>query len=92
MEVSKVTEADGQACARLLQVLSVANRLFDAMKIAGLPVSGPGMDHREEIGRWLGSIAKSMGEQLKASRSAPTGMKVRSMGKLPDRKKARGSR
>lgn len=57
---------------------------MDALKLAGLPITGPGLDKRTEAGKWLGGIAQQMAAQLKARKQeAPAqGFKVKSMGSL----------
>ena len=65
MEITKISEQDGLMIAHLLQFLAASNRLMDALKLAGMPVSGPGMGRREEASKWLGKLAEDMARQLK---------------------------
>lgn len=91
MQVRDTTENDGILMASALQTLAVAERLFDALKLAGLPVSGPGLDKRAEASKWLTGVATAMAEQLRASRTAEAAAKaaadstfrVKSMGPIP---------
>lgn len=72
MEISKVTEKDALMAANLGQILTVSTRLLDALKLAGLPVSGPGLDRRDEVSRWLHELLVQMADNYKASKAVPS--------------------
>jgi len=64
MEVSKVSQADGKSCAHLIELVSLVCKLLDALRLAGLPVSGPGVDGKEAAKRWISSVAQQMAADL----------------------------
>lgn len=70
MEVSKVTEVDGKNCAHVIELLTLTSRLLDALRLAGLPVSGPGVTHKEEAKAWMVSLAGRMAADLRAQEAA----------------------
>lgn len=106
MQVHNVSDLDGQMAAALAQNMAVAEKLFDALKLAGLPVSGPGMDKRTESAKWLGGILNQMAKDLQTSRAAAATpvvekassvMKIKGMGPIggsssPSKKKAKSTR
>lgn len=101
MQVSNVSDQDGLMAASLMQTMAVAEKLFDALKLAGLPVTGPGLEHRAAAAAWLGQVAREMAAQLKVSRAAAaapapapaaTGFKVKAMGPIPGAKPSRKRR
>lgn len=83
MKVSEVAQEDGLMAASLAQILAVADKLFDALKLAGLPIKGPGMDRRNEASRWLMGLCGIMAEQLKAAPAGDGGIRIKSMGSMP---------
>lgn len=85
MKISDISREDGIMAASLAQTLSVADKLLDALKLAGLPVTGPGLDRRVEAARWLHALCTEMARQLQPTPPAPetTTMRVKGMGSLP---------
>ena len=86
MKLSEINERDGLMAAHLLQFLAMSNKLVDALKLAGLPISGPGVDKREETNKWFTALASEMAKQIKAGGSKPaedTGFRVKSVGMGP---------
>lgn len=82
MDINNINDNDRLMMLTTLQVGAVAERLFDALKLAGLPITGPGMDRREEATKWLSALGRQMGDKIRtqAATLAPTeGMRVKSI-------------
>lgn len=75
MKVTDVTQADGKACAELGYLVEVACRLMDSLKLAGLPISGPGVDSREQVKVWVKHLAALMATEIKKAQTEDTGIK-----------------
>lgn len=65
MEISKVSQDDGRNCAYVIELVSLVSKLLDAFRLAGIPVSGPGVNNKEQAKQWLSSVAARMATDLK---------------------------
>lgn len=86
MKIDQTTQDDGLMAASLLQILAVSERLFDALKLAGLPVTGPGLENRQKAQQWFINLTKQMAAQLQPPQTAappgpssPSGFRVKSI-------------
>lgn len=64
MQVIGITAADAQHAAKLAQFLAMATKMVDALKLAGLPIEGPGVAEREASALWLGRLMSDMARQI----------------------------
>lgn len=78
MQVGNVTQDDGRNCAHLVEVVQFATKLLDAFKLAGITVSGPGLNNRDSAARWLGAVAQVMAVDIRnqEAQKAPSVQKV----------------
>lgn len=79
MEVSKVSQEDGRNCAYVIELISLVVKLVDAFKLAGIPISGPGINNRDTAKLWLGQMAQQMASDMK-KQEAEKPMTVKSVG------------
>lgn len=79
MRLSDITREDALMAANLAQILAVSDKLLDALKLAGLPVTGPGLDRRAEAQRWFLAICTDMAKQIQTPAEP---MRVKAMGDL----------
>lgn len=89
MKVSDVSEHDGVMFASAMQIMAIADKLFDALKLAGMPIQGPGMSKRADVAIWLREHSLQLAKAIEASRAAgDQSMKIKNMGPLPAPAKA----
>lgn len=105
MKVTEPTPRDVEMATSTLQLLLVADKLLDSLKLGGFPVSGPGIDRRAESLQWFASVVRgTRGEGAVAApassppavapsppaASATGGFKVKAMGPLAPPPRGRG--
>lgn len=79
MDISNLTPDDGKNCAALLDICGFAIKLADALKIAGITLTGPGIERREDAKRWIHEVAVKMAAELRKAEAAKQGFKVNSV-------------
>lgn len=83
MDVNNVSEQDARMAAYLMQLLAVSERLLDSLKLAGLPVNGPGLDRRTEACKWFVDLSKQMASSIQSQKKSQPEVKVKAMGSTP---------
>lgn len=69
MEVIKVTEEDAKRMAGALDLMSLVSKLVDSLRLAGLPIQGPGIQDKEHIRQWLNGLAQGMAADLRKQKA-----------------------
>lgn len=71
MKITNVSMEDARKMADLLALVTNSNKLIDAMKVAGIHMTGRAVEKKEETYAWLKEIATGMAQELAATAKSP---------------------
>lgn len=81
MQLTEISREDALMAAQVAQILSIADKVLDGLKLSGLPLPA-GLDRRPEALRWFQALCLQMARSLEQPAAVDQTMRVKAMGSL----------